>query len=209
LASVKYQPSGSSVVKLGGSYAISDRISLGMSYGLLSERNQLLGMRSSGALGFADGTTHMGTLSVHAALSERTFVSAFAEQTRTNSPALEGSLFDGVDNWQGSKFGVGFVTTGLLADNDFVRLKLVRPWQIDGGQFAFRLPVRRELDGTVNYEDRFVAFGANGMPWEIGLEYLMGSERLSYGLAFTASDQRALGREAQEVNLAGALRWNF
>jgi hypothetical protein len=209
LGSVRYQQAESSLVKIGGSYAISDSISFGMSYGLLSERNQLLGMRSSGALGFSDGTTHMGTMSVRAAISETTFFSAFAEQTSTTSPALSGSILGSVDGWRGSKFGIGFVSSNVLNDNDFVRLKLVRPWQIDGGQLAFRLPVGRELDGTVNYEDRFVSFGADGMPWEIGIEYLTGSNQLRYGFAFTAIDQGVVGRDSPELNVAAALRWTF
>ncbi len=209
LGSVRYQQAESSLVKFGGNYEISDSVSFGMSYGLLSERNQLLGMRSSGALGFSDGTTHMGTMSVRAVISETTFFSAFAEKTRTTSPALSGSILGSVDGWSGSKFGIGFVTSDVFNGNDFVRLKLASPWQIDGGQLAFRLPVGRELDGTVNYEDRFVSFGADGMPWEVGLEYLTGNDRLKYGFAFTATDYRVAGRDAPELSAAAALRWAF
>jgi hypothetical protein len=69
----------SSLTKLGASYDLSDGLSAGLSYGLLQEQGQLLGMQAGGAFSMGDGVTHIGTANLDAEISQTTSLSIFAE----------------------------------------------------------------------------------------------------------------------------------
>jgi hypothetical protein len=85
----------------------------------------------------------------------------------------------------------------------------VRPWQIDNGSLQIHLPVGRELDGTVDYQDRTVSVAPGGTPLELDLAYLTGSNTLKYGAEMRMLDSSVMNRGAPEVSLAAALHWSF
>jgi hypothetical protein len=199
----------SSLAKVGARYALTGRVSAGLSYGLLQEQGQLLGMQAGGAFSMGDGVTHIGTANLSATISAKTSLSVFAEESRTTSNASNSAIFSIADSWQGSKYGLSLSQSGVFGTNGIVRLSLVRPWQVDDGSLRIHLPVGRELDGTVNYDDRVVSIAQDHMPWEMRLSYLGGGNVLAYGAELRMSDRSFMDQSVRNVSLAAALRWSF
>ena len=199
----------SSLAKFGARYALTDRVSAGLSYGLLQEQGQLLGMQAGGAFSMGDGITHIGSANLNAAITSKASVSVFAEESRTTGSANNSSIFSIADSWTGSKYGLSLSQSGMFGTSGSVRLTLVRPWQVDQGSLRIHLPVGRELDGTVNYDDRIVSIAQDQMPWEMRLSYLGGSNALAYGAELRMSDRSFMDQSMREVSLAAALRWSF
>jgi hypothetical protein len=199
----------SSLAKFGARYALTDRVSAGLSYGLLQEQGQLLGMQAGGAFSMGDGVTHIGSANLNAAIASKTSLSVFAEESRTTGSANNGSIFSIADSWTGSKYGLSLSQSGVFGSNGSVRLTLVRPWQVDDGSLHIHLPVGRELDGTVNYDDRIVSIAQDHTPWEMRLSYLGGGNALAYGAELRMSDRSFMDQSVREVSLAAALRWSF
>ena len=79
----------------------------------------------------------------------------------------------------------------------------------DSGSLGIHLPVGRELDGTVNYDDRIVSMAQDHAPWEMRLGYLRGNNALSYGGELRMLDRTLVDQTVREVSLAAALRWSF
>lgn len=199
----------SSLTKLGARYELSDRVSAGLSYGLLQEQGQLLGMQAGGAFSMGDGLTHIGTASLNAEISRTTSLSLLAEQSRTSGNADHGTIFSIAEAWSGSKYGISLSQSDVFGLRGIFRLTLVRPWTIDEGSLHIHLPVGRELDGTVNYDDRIVSIARDHTPWEMRLAYLRGSSALTYGGEMRMLDRTLVDQTIREVSLAAALRWSF
>ena len=81
--------------------------------------------------------------------------------------------------------------------------------QIDSGTLALHVPVGRELDGTVNYEDRSVPLGLDRNPMEIGFAYLGGTRTFSYGTQLSVREDRFSGGRIDDIAAVGAVRWSF
>ena len=199
----------SSLAKFGARYAFTQRLSAGLSYGLLQEQGQLLGMQAGGAFSMGDGVTHIGSANVNAAITARMALSVFAEQSRTTGNAGNSPIFSIAESWEGSKYGLSLSQSGVFGTSGIVRLTLVRPWRVDDGSLRIHLPVGRELDGTVNYDDRVVSIAQDHMPWEMRLSYLGGGNALAYGAEVRMSDRSFMDQSVRDLSLAAALRWSF
>jgi len=199
----------SSLTKLGVRYELSDSLSAGLSYGLLQEQGQLLGMQAGGAFSMGDGLTHIGTANLNAEISPTTSLSILAEQSRTSGNADHGTIFSIAEAWSGSKYGISLSQSEVFGMPGVFRLTLVRPWKIDQGSLGIHLPVGRELDGTVNYDNRIVSMAQDHTPWEMRLGYLRGNNALTYGGELRMLDRMLVDQTIREVSLAAALRWSF
>jgi hypothetical protein len=200
----------SSLVKLGINRAFGKSFSAGVSYGLLSEAGQTLGMRTNGAFSLGDvNFTHIGDVNLNARVAADTSVSLFAEQSVTEVSGAGGSLFRAGGTWSSSKYGIGLTRSDLFSPGDLVQLKVTRSLQIDSGTLALHVPVGRELDGTVNYEDRSVPLGLDRNPMEIGFAYLGGTRTFSYGTQLSVREDRFSGGRIDDIAAVGAVRWSF
>jgi len=198
----------STVFKLGVNYRLSARLSAGLASGYFGEQRQALGMRTGGAFALGDGVTYTREANLNVVLTQATTLAAFAEQSITNTSGAQSSIFS-ADSWKGSKYGISLAQSGVLETHDLLRLKLIRPWQVDQGSLNVHLPVGREFDGTVNYQDRTVSVATDSSPWEVGLAYLDGSESLKYGAELRLSEHHIEDRDIHEASLAAALHWSF
>ena len=208
-ALMAHNPATSAVVKFGANYQASQSLSGGVYTGVLTEQGQTLGMHTGGAFSLGDGTTYIGGVNVKADLTDSTSVTAFAEQSATSSFGNQNSLL-ATDTWRGSKYGLSLTQNGLLGLSGVFRMTLVRPWQIDQGAIRAHVPVGRELDGTIDYQDRMVSVASGNMPLELGLAYLSGGAAFKYGAELKMLDHSlASAQGAPEVSLAAALHWSF
>lgn len=204
------KPDTASLVRFGLNYRLTDSISLGASYGLLHEQGRLLGAQAAGALSLGEaGVTQLVGASLRAQITDKAAMAILAEASRTSSWGDRQSVFSGADDWWGSKFGVSLEYQSLLSASDVTRLVVARPWRLDSGTLSARVPVGRELDGTVNFEDRTVSLADGGFPLEMSLAYQNRIWALSYGGAVTMSgDDIARGKVA-ELAVTGGLHWRF
>ena len=201
-------PLTSSAVKFGANYRFTSALSAGLYTGFLEEQGQTLGMQTGGAFSLGNGETFVGGVTVRAALSDSTTLSAFAERSTTLQPGATDSLFSSTGNWTGSKYGLSLTESNPLGFGGLVQLKLVRPWQIDSGSLKLHVPTGRELDGTIDYQDRLVSLAAQ-TPYEVGVSYLTGSDRFKYGAELTTVGHSFGQQSSTELRLAGAMHWAF
>lgn len=197
-------------LSVGSRLSLSENLSIGMSYGVLREEGQLMGIQSAGAYALGDlGTTHVGGFNLHARMDERTTLSAFAEASLTSATQAGDSMFSAPSDWVGSRMGLTISRSGVLQVGDAVSLSVIKPWQIDNGEIEAQVAVGRELDGTVNYETRVVEVGTGALPLEIGLSYSKTNSNFGYGASVWLRDDDAGSFGASEVSVAGALSWKF
>jgi hypothetical protein len=69
--------------------------------------------------------------------------------------------------------------------------------------------VGRELDGTVNYENRKVSIAGAEFPLELSFGYLNRAGRLSYGAGLTMFTDDVAARTMPEVAVTTAFQWRF
>ena len=204
------EQSVSSVAKLGARREFAAGLSIGASYGVLAEHGRALGMSTSGAFSLGGTTlTHMGDVNLNARLDESSALSVFAEQTSTTVGGTSNSLFGSAQTWRGSKFGVAFSQADIFGTGDFLKVKVTRSLQIDDGVLALHLPIGRALDGTVNFEDRYVPIGSNDNPMEVGFVYLRGGNGLTYGTEVNLMQDRFASGGLSDFSAVAALNWSF
>jgi hypothetical protein len=191
-------------------YRLTDWISLGASYGLMNEQGRVLGMETGGALSLGEiAQTHLAGAHFRARLSEQATVALFGQVAHTSSSLGEASLFSEVDGWRSSKFGLSLEWQSLLAEKDLIRLTVARPWTLDSGKVSARVPVGRELDGTVNHENRNVSLAGSEIPLELSVGYLNHGGQLSYGAGLTMFTDDLRARTTPEVAVTTAFQWRF
>ncbi|MFZ1991820.1 MAG: hypothetical protein WAW96_18845, partial [Alphaproteobacteria bacterium] len=199
----------SSLVKFGANYRVSGTASAGIYAGYLGERDHTLGMRTSGAFSLGDGATYVTGATFNADLAPKTSLAAFAEHSTTVNESVANSLF-AADQWTGSKFGASLTQKNPLGIGGLVRLRVARSWQIDSGSLNIRVPVGRELDGTVDYETRTISVASDKVPLEFGFAYLGGGDHLKYGAELRLSQGTAPTRQdGGHLALATGVRWSF
>lgn len=203
-------PDPSSLMKLGLRYRLGDGVSVGASYGVLYEEGQVLGMQTNGGLGLGQSAlTQLIGASVRTQLAQTVSLAVFAEGSLTSSASDDPSLFSAVEGWRGSKMGLSLEWQSLLALADTFRLTAAKPWTLDSATVSARVPVSRELDGTVNYEQRTASLAGADYPMELSLAYHNRLNRLSYGAGLTMFSQDLRADLVTELAVAGSLQWKF
>lgn len=201
---------GADFLSVGSRLDLSEGVSIGMSYGMLREDGQLLGIQSGGAFALGDAaTTQMAGVNFNARLDARTSLSAFAEASLTSATQASDSMFSAPSDWLGSRLGLTLSRIAVLQPGDVVSLSLIKPWQIDEGELEARVAVGRELDGTVNYESRAVPVGTEALPVDLGLTYAKTGGTFGYGASIWLRDDDARSLGVDEVSVAAALNWKF
>jgi hypothetical protein len=197
-------------LSLGSRLSLADGMSIGMSYGLLREDGQLLGLQSDGALALGDvGMTQLGGLNFNAQMDARTSLSAFAEASVTSATQAEGSMFTAPSNWVGSRMGLAISRNGVLQAGDVVTLSMIKPWQLVDGQVEARVAVGREFDGSVTYESRSVELGTAAIPLDIGFSYVKAGGVVGYGGSIWLRDGDARSLGLDEVSVAASMSVRF
>jgi hypothetical protein len=201
-------PLTSSAVKFGANYRFTNALSAGVYSGFLEEQGQTLGMQTGGAFSLGNGETFVGGVSVRAALSDSTTLARLRGTLEHASSRRGGQPLLGHRRLDGSKYGLSLTQANPFGFGGLAQLKLVRPWQIDQGSLKLHVPVGRELDGTIDYQDRFVSLAAQ-TPYEVGVSYLAGSDRFKYGAELTTVGHTFGQQSSTELRLAGAMHWAF
>lgn len=181
--------SDSRFAALGLSYRIADGWSLGASYAVLHERGSVAGIESGGAFSLGtEALTQFQGLNISGDINENYSLGAFYTRASIDSFGTAGSLFDAADGWTADHFGATFAAKNVLHENSVLRFSLVKPLQITSGAVSARVPVGRELDGTIIYEQRRSAFDGNAQPVEARLEYIAETGAGMFGLALDLVD---------------------
>lgn len=200
----------SSLMKLGLRYRFDDWVSLGASYGMLYEEGRVLGMETGGGLALGrSALTQLFGASIRAQVAQTVSLAVFAEGSLTSSSLDRSSLFSGVEGWRGSKMGLSLEWRSLLDAEDTFRLTAAKPWTLDSAKVSARVPVGRELDGTVNYQHRTASVAVDDAPVELSVDYQNRLDRLSYGAGLTMFSQDLRAELVTELAVTGALQWKF
>lgn len=202
-------PDTSSLVRVGLNYRLSEAISLGASYGLFHEQGRLLGAQARGALSLGKAVTQLMGATLRAQITDNVAMAVVAEASLTASWGDRRSVFSGADGWWGSKLGVSLEYQSLFSTNDVTRLVVARPWRLDSGTLSARVPVGRELDGTVNFEDRTVSLADGELPLEATLAYQNRIGALSFGAAVTMAGEDVAAGKLAELAVTGGVHWQF
>ena len=194
----------------GLSYRIADGWSVGASYAALHERGSVAGIVSEGALSLGEeALTQFQGLNIAGEIDENYSVSAFYTRASIDSFGTAGSLFDAADGWTADHFGATFAAKNVLHENSLLRLSLVKPLQITDGTVSARVPVGRELDGTVNYDRRRSSFDGNALPVEARIEYFAATRAGTFGLALDLIDSDLGGSGETGLALGAGFALNF
>lgn len=194
----------------GLSYRIAEGWSLGASYAVLHERGSVAGIESGGAFSLgAEALTQFQGLNVSGDLNENYSVGAFYTRASIESFGTAGSLFDAANGWTADHFGATFAARNVLREHSLLRFSLVKPLQITSGTVSARVPVGRELDGTVNYEQRKSAFDGSAQPVEARLEYIAETGAGTFGLALDLVDTDMRGGGDKSMTLGAGFAFAF
>ena len=98
----------------------------------------------------------------------------------------------------------------VVEEQGAVRLIVTRPWQVDQGTLAMHVPVGREFDGTVNYDDRIVAAGTDAAPLDLTMQYRGGEgDFVTYAFEAQMTDRDLRASGDREATVMGALQVHF
>lgn len=198
------------LLKMGSQMAMTDSVSMGVSYGLLREEGQLLGMESAGGMALGEvGLTQLAGVQFEARLDARTRLSGFAEVSLSSASGNGDSLFSSPSDWRGSRMGLALSRSGVAQAGDVVSVSVIRPWRIDEGDVDALVATGREWDGTVIYEARSASLGTDEVPIDLGLSYVKAGGVLGYGASVWLRDNDVRSLEPDEVSVAAAMSWNF
>ena len=191
-------------------YGVSEGVTLGVSYGRLIEQDRLLGAASTGAFALGESTTTQTYgASLSLALTGKLSAVMFYDYATVDAPAASGSLYQGVENWTGQKFGATLALDGPFTGTDLLSFTMMQPLHIASGDGKAKVPVGRDLDGNVIYELRDYSVDSDAMPLELALSYLDRGETMSKGLTLSVDDSDVRDREGVNVNLIAAIKVKF
>lgn len=195
---------------IGLSYRFVENWSVGGSYALLRERGSVAGMVSEGALSLGEeAVTQFQGVNLTGKLDDTWSLAAFYTRATINSSGTQSSLFDAADNWGGDHYGLMLDAKNALQENSLLRFSLTKPLQITSGSMSVRVPVGRELDGTVNYERREASFDGEAMPLEAGVTYLAETGYGTAGLSLNLVDTNVNGAGESGISVGAGFAFEF
>lgn len=211
LVDENYEAEGESQFAAAGlSYRIADGWSLGGSYGALQEKGTVAGIESAGAFSLGEtALTQFWGANLNGQLNDTFSFSTFYTRASIESSGTADSLFDAADGWGGDHYGVVAGVKNLVHDNSILRFSLVKPLQITSGTVSARVPVGRELDGTVNYVRRQSSFDRSALPVEAGIEYLAAMRAGTFGLSFDFVDTNLDGAGEEGFTVGAGAAFAF
>jgi hypothetical protein len=195
---------------IGLSYRVAENWSVGGSYALLRERGSVAGMVSDGALSLGEeALTQFQGVNLTGKIDGTWSLAAFYTRATIDSSGTQASLFDPADGWRGDHYGFMLDAKNALRENSLLRFSLTKPLQITSGTMSVRVPVGRELDGTVNYERRETAFDGSAMPLEAGVTWLAetGYGTIGFSLDLVDTNVNGAGERAFSAGAGFALEF--
>lgn len=195
---------------IGLSYRVSEGWSAGGSYAVLRERGSVAGMVSEGAFSLGEeALTQFRGVNVTGKLDDRWSLAAFYTRATIDSSGTQSSLFDAADNWGGDHYGLMLDAKNVIRENSLLRFSLTKPMQITSGSMSVRVPVGREIDGTVTYERRETSFDGDAMPLEAGLTYLAETGYGTAGFSLDLVDTNLNGAGESGVSVGAGFAFEF
>lgn len=194
----------------GLSWRFAEGWRLGGSVGALHERGTLAGVESEGAFSLgSDALTRSYGIHLTGKPAGNLSITAFYTQSVIDSFGTENSLFEGARGWTGDHYGVTFDARDAIRENSLLRLSVLKPLQISDGDVFVRVPVGREMDGTVNYDHRRSSFNGSTLPLETRIEYIERSRYGAYGIALDWFDTDVSGGGESGVGVAAGFSVSF
>lgn len=193
-----YADADASFAAFGLAREVAQGWSLGASYAVLHERGSVAGALSSGALSLGDeAVTRFQGVNLTGDIGENYSLAMFYTQAEVNSYGTSASLFDGADGWRGDHYGIMLDARDFARSNDLLRVSLAKPLSMTEGSTSLRLPVGRELDGTVTYVNRTMEFDSSIVPLEATVSYVAATGAGTAGFAIGFHDTNVNGEGTQ------------
>jgi hypothetical protein len=191
-------------------YKLAKDITLGVHYGLLNEENRFLGALSEGAFSLGQSTTTqtIGS-SLTMGLADNLSVMMFLDEMTVNTAAAPGSVYQGVNNWSGQKFGTTLALDNVLTGTDRVSLSLTRPFQVSSGSGVAVIPVGQDINGTVIFQERQFDVSSNAMPIELNFSYVDRQPSSKRGISLTLEDNDLRTSGGVNASLVAGIGWSF
>ncbi len=149
--------SDASNLMFGITHKFTNEFTAGMTYGLLNERNGLLGSlygnNSALSLGNMNQSTSFG-LSAGLNLDKNNSFLFEAAVAQTNSSSANG-LFVGTSNVQSRSFGFSYMDKNLFIDSDRLIFSIKEPLRVSSGQVGINSPTI-DAQGNVQYATQWV-----------------------------------------------------
>lgn len=195
---------------IGLSWRFAEDWRIGASFAALHERGTLAGIESEGAFSLgSEALTRSYGVHLTGKPVENIAVTAFYSQAVIDSFGTENSLFEAARGWTGDHYGVTLDMRDVVRNNSLLRLSLLKPLQISDGDVFVRVPVGREMDGTVNYDRRRSSFDGSTLPVETRFEYVERGRYGSFGIAFDWFDTNAKGSGESGMAVAAGFAVSF
>lgn len=195
---------------IGLSYRVAENWSVGGSYAVLRERGSVAGIVSQGALSLGEeALTQFQGVNLTGKLDDKWSLAAFYTRATIDSAGTQASLFDAADNWGGDHYGFMLDARNALHENSLLRFSLTKPLQITSGTMSVRVPVGRELDGTVNYDRRETSFDSSAMPLEAGVTYLAETGYGTIGFSLDLVDTNVNGAGESGISVGTGFAFEF
>lgn len=194
---------------LGLNYDLGAGWQLGTSLATLHEEGTVAGELTNDALSLGDSaTTALWGVNLTAPVSRYVTVTSFYTRAELKTSIATASLMEPVSGWGGDHYGVALDASHLFGD-DSLRFSLIKPLQYVDGTVSARVPVGRELDGTVNYVQRTVSLDGSATPLELGLDYLTTTRLGTIGLGLKATDTNVTGVGTRDLSLTMGYSLDF
>lgn len=195
---------------VGLSYRLAETWSLGASYGALHENGSVAGIEGSGAFSLGErALTQFQGVNLTGDISPNYSLALFYTRASIESSGTSASLFDEANGWGADHFGARLTARDVIRDASVLRLSFIKPLQIKDGAASVRVPVGRELDGTINYVRRESSFDGDALPVEARLEYLANTRFGMFGLTFDAIDTDLRGGGEKGLAVGAGFAFEF
>ena len=198
---------------LGGARRIGGNLRVGARYGMLRERDGVLGIRGTGGFaGLASSAADFVDLSVEGRFSpEAVLFGSFSRGRGRDGTGSARSLVAGWSGLDGDALTLGAEFANLWFRSDRLTLVASAPFRATGGVMHLDLPVREISDGVVAYGRRSVSLVPEGRERRFQFAYGVGE---AAGLAWTIGGYLRLepGHDASagpELGAAAKVRRRF
>jgi hypothetical protein len=182
----------------------------GVTYTALSEIGTTAGGDSQGLFGFGDRSLTQTLGFVYSTnLTDNVALGGFYSHAFLRGIGDTPSLFGQARGWSGDQFGVSATISEFLASDGSLRVSAIKPLQITQGKVTAHVPVGREFDGTVLYEDRISVFDGSNVPINLRVEYLALLGPVAAVFSFDASDSDVLTRGDLRYGVLAGLAYTF
>lgn len=176
------------------------------SLGMVSESGSVLGARSGGAFSAGRNATTMFA-SVDGGLDMARGFRMFAGATIGYSmvSSAPDSVITKVNGLISSNAYAGVSKTGVFGDADRAGIVVGLPMRINAGQVSLRLPMERDIDGNVSFQDAKVSIRNSKLEWTAQAFYntdIGANQSLGFGLGARFNPVDTAGGKPEVIGMA-------